>query len=35
LDSERHKSLTATKPWLKANPPISRSTWFRRQKEGK
>jgi hypothetical protein len=35
LASERHKTLAATKPWLDCDPPMSKATWYRRQKEKK
>lgn len=28
---DRGKTLSDTKPWLKAKPPMSRATWYRRQ----
>lgn len=34
LDSERGKTLKATKPWLATEPPMSRRTWFRRKAKG-
>lgn len=34
LDSERGKTLKATKPWLAMEPPMSRRTWFRRKAKG-
>ena len=30
---ETAKTLRAQKPWEKMTPPMSRATWFRRQKE--
>jgi hypothetical protein len=28
------ETLKAKKPWLECRPPLSRSTWYRRLKEG-
>lgn len=33
LDSQRHLSTEANKPWETAVPPMSRRTWYRRQAE--
>ena len=35
LASERHKTISAQKPWEKVVPAVSRTTWYRRQKEAK
>jgi hypothetical protein len=35
LDSEKDKSLRATEPWKKCDPPVSRPTWFRRKRNAK
>jgi hypothetical protein len=35
LKAERDKTLKATEPWKKCDPPVSRPTWFRRQKNVK
>lgn len=33
LGGQRHLTLTAMKPWGKESPPVSRRTWYRRQKK--
>jgi hypothetical protein len=33
LNSMRDKTLKATEPWKKCDPPVSRPTWFRRKKK--
>jgi len=33
LLGQEHKTLAATKPWEKTKPPMSRASWYRRQKD--